>query len=57
MTDNDLALARRYMAAHRQTLRMFRHYEEEPPDEEPVHIEWDEEALDQELAELESELE
>jgi hypothetical protein len=36
---------------------MFRHFEEDPPDEELVQIEWDEEKLDRELGELEAEIE
>jgi hypothetical protein len=56
MTDDDLALARRYISSIKQTRRMFRRFDEEPDGPEK-QIEWDEEALDQELAELESELE
>ena len=57
MTDDDLALAWRFISSLRQTRRMFRHFEKESPDEELVQIEWDEKKLDQELAELEAELE
>jgi glutathione S-transferase len=54
--NDDLSMARRYISSIRQTRRMFRRLSEDPEGPKKK-IEWDEEALDRELDELEAELE